>query len=140
MEDTRSFIRRNLKQFAENQGFEIAIWHEGRMAGQIGYNYLSWVDRKTELGYWLGAAFQGKGLVTRACRALVAHAFEEFNFNRVEIRCGTENRRSRAVPERLGFKQEGILKQAEWLHDHFIDLVVYRMLASEWRTAPVQPG
>lgn len=133
IENTHAFIRRNLAGLAENTGFNVAIWHRGEMAGQIGYNHLDWVNRKTEIGYWLGAQFQGRGLMTKACRALVAHAFDELKLNRVEMQCAVENRRSRRIPERLGFRQEGTLLQAEWMHDHFNDLVVYAMLAGEWR-------
>jgi ribosomal-protein-serine acetyltransferase len=130
---TEEFIQRNLLQFAENKGFEMGIWHKGSMAGQIGYNYLDWNDRRTELGYWLGASFQGKGLVTKSCRALIDYAFHELNFNRVEIRCGVGNTSSRKIPERLGFREEGVARESEWLHDRFIDLVIYGMLASDWK-------
>ena len=133
IERTRDFIKRNLKQFAENNGFEICIWHQGKIAGQIGYNYFDWHNRKTEIGYWLGAAFQGKGLVTRSCHVLIDHAFNELEFNRIEMRCGVENNKSRKIPEKLGFREEGILRQAEWLHDHFTDFVVYGLVASEWQ-------
>ena len=133
IENTHDFIRRNLARLAENQGFAVAIWHGGEMAGQIEYNYLDWVSRKTEIGYWLGARFQGKGLMTKACRALVTHAFDELKLNRVEMQCAVENRRSQRIPERLGFRREGTLLQAEWMHDHFNDLVVYAILADEWR-------
>ena len=133
IEDARAFIERNLKQFAENKGFNVAIWYRGEMAGQIGYNYLDWVNRKTEIGYWLGERFEGRGLMTKACRALVAHAFDELKLNRVEMQCAVQNRKSRRIPERLGFRQEGTLLQAEWVRDHFNDLVVYAMLADEWR-------
>ena len=133
VEHTLEWIKGNLKQFAENKGFEMCIWYQGKIAGQIGYNYLDWNDRRTEIGYWLGASFQGKGLITKACRALIDYAFNELNLNRVEIRCGVENKKSRKIPEKLGFREEGIVRQAEWLHDHFIDLVIYGMLAEEWR-------
>ena len=133
VEDTQNFIKRNLIQLAENNGFEICIWHKGEIAGQIGYNYFDWNDRRTEIGYWLGASFQGKGLVTKSCRTLIGYAFNGLKLNRVEIRCGFENKKSRKIPEKLGFKEEGIVRQAEWLHDHFIDLVIYGMLASEWQ-------
>ena len=51
----------------------------------------------------------------------------------MEILCATGNTRSRAIPERLGFTQEGIIRQAERFNDHYNDLVVYGMLASEWK-------
>ena len=53
--------------------------------------------------------------------------------NRVEIRCATENVRSRAVPERLGFKLEGILRQSIWRHKRYYDLAMYGILAEEWK-------
>ena len=62
IENTRSFIKRNLTRVANNEGFAVAIWYQGHMAGQIEYNYIDWTNKKTEIGYWLGASFQGKGL------------------------------------------------------------------------------
>jgi ribosomal-protein-serine acetyltransferase len=62
----------------------------------------------------------------------VTYAFDQYHLNKVEILCATGNTRSRAIPERLGFTQEGIIRQGERFHDHYNDLVVYGMLASEW--------
>ena len=133
VEDRKKFIRGALKQFAENNGFTAGIWHEGRLAGVIGYHSIDWENRTTAVGYWLAEEYQGQGLVTTACRALVDHAFEELNLNRVSIACATENKKSCAIPERLGFRREGVVRQAEWLYDHFVDHVVYATLASEWQ-------
>jgi ribosomal-protein-serine acetyltransferase len=69
--------------------------------------------------------------MTAACRAVVRHAFAEMHLQRVVIRCAVENRRSRAIPERLGFKLEGVEREAEWLYDHFVDLAVYSLLERE---------
>lgn len=129
---TRDWIRQNMHRFANGLGFEMAIWYKGKMAGQIGYNFFDTENHRTEIGYWLGKKYEGKGLVTRSCAALVSHAFRELGINRIEIRCGAENHKSRRIPERLGFVEEGVAREAEWLHDHFIDLVVYSMLKSEW--------
>ena len=138
IDDSRNFIRGTLQQFANSNGFQAGIWFKGTLAGVIGYNYIDWHNGKTELGYWLGESFQGHGLITRACRALTDHSFDELGLNRVEILCAAGNTRSRAVPERLSFTQEGILHQAEWLYDHYVDLVVYAMLADHWHSAPAE--
>ena len=85
----------------------------------------------TALGYWLGEEFQGRGLVTAACRRLVAHSFDVLRLHRVEIRCAVENHRSRAIPERLGFRLEGRFREAEWLYDHWVDHAVYALLTTD---------
>jgi ribosomal-protein-serine acetyltransferase len=136
-EQTLEFIRRNVKNFAENQGFSAQIVFRGRVAGNVGFNRMDWANRQTEIGYWLGASFQGRGLMTKACRAFVSYAFEELKLNRVEISCAAANARSRAIPERLGFTQEGVLRQAGIARGHFHDLIVYSMLAGEWNEGAV---
>jgi len=70
--------------------------------------------------------------MTASCRACISHAFTELKLNRVEIRCAVENRKSRAIPERLGFRFEGTLREAQWLYDHFVEHALYGMLAREW--------
>jgi len=132
VDQTREWIVQNLQNFASGAGYEVGIWHNGAIAGQIGYNGLETPSHKVEIGYWLGASFQGNGLIIRSCRIMIDHAFLNLGINRVEIKCGTENLKSRKVPERLGFTEEGIARQAEWLHGRYIDLAVYSLLASEW--------
>lgn len=130
--DTEAFIENRLEQHADGLGLHAAIWHHGALAGLIGMLPIHWPNRTVEIGYWLGAAFQGKGLMTQACRTLVAHSFDTLGLHRIEIRAATGNTRSRAIPERLGFTQEGIQRQAEWLYDHWLDMAVYSLLQEEW--------
>ena len=132
VEDSKGFIRAALGQLANNDGFQAGLWHGGELAGVVGYHGIDWRNRKTSLGYWLGAEFSGKGLMTRSCRALTTHAFEAYGLNRVTIVCATENSKSRAIPERLGFESEGVQRQAEWLYDRFVDYALYGMLAGDW--------
>ena len=135
VDDTRTFIRAAQAQAAQNNGAQLAIKIDGHIAGIVGHHQIDWRNRLTSLGYWIGEAYQGRGLVTASCRALITHAFDEARLNRVEIRCAVENRKSRAIPARLGFRQEGLLRDAEWLYDHFVDHVVYAILVKEWRVA-----
>lgn len=134
-EDTRNFIKGTMDQWARNDGFTAGIWYQGQPVGAIGYHCIDWPNLLTGIGYWLSASHQGRGLMTKACRALVEHAFTDLGLNRIEIRCAPGNKKSCAIPERLGFTREGTSRQAEWLYDHFIDLVVYSMLADEWPSA-----
>jgi ribosomal-protein-serine acetyltransferase len=66
-------------------------------------------------------------------RALTTHGFGSLGLHRMEIHAATENVKSRAVAERLGFTQEGVAKGAEWLHQRWVDHAVYAMLPDRWR-------
>jgi ribosomal-protein-serine acetyltransferase len=128
---TLDFIRKTRQQLEKDEGLQMVIVLNGQIAGVVGF-----VERKREansagLGYWLAEAHQGRGLMTRAVSALTDHAFDKWDLNRVEIQAGTGNRKSRAVPERLGFQQEGVLRDYERVGDRYIDIVVYSLLARE---------
>jgi ribosomal-protein-serine acetyltransferase len=129
------FIRLTRRQFTDNNGFQAAIVSNGEIVGVTGFHAVDWANRATSIGYWLGERHQGRGTMTEAVRALVDHAFEAWTLNRVEIRAAPENHRSRAIPERLGFVEEGTLSEAERIGDRFLDNVVYATLASRWETA-----
>ena len=129
--DTESFIHEALEQFVLGEAVHVGIWYGGAFAGVIGFHRINTEHRLGEIGYWLGETFQGKGIMTRACRAMVAYGFSELKLNRIEIHCAPENRKSRAIPERLGFQEEGILRQAERLRDRFVDNIVYGLVASD---------
>ena len=98
----------------------------------VGLHYIRWNTGRTELGYWLSEDVQGQGIATRTVRGLCAYCFNELKLGRVEIRCATENARSRRVPERLGFTQEGILRRMDKLEHGWADWAVYGLLADEW--------
>ena len=132
VEDERAFIAANRQRFARENGFNAGIWHDGRLVGGVGLHYVDRLNRKTEIGYWLAASAQGKGIMTRAVRAVLRKMFDVQKLNRVVLYAATENRRSRAVAERVGFTLEGVAREAEWLYDRFVDLAIYSMLASEW--------
>jgi ribosomal-protein-serine acetyltransferase len=135
LDGTLEFIRQARKQAADNLGFQRAMTDEGRIVGTIGFHRVEWEHRLTSIGYWIAQEAQGRGIVTRSVHALTGHALDAWMLNRVEIRAGVENLRSRAIPERLGFVQEGVLREAERVGDRFVDHAVYSMLAREWTPA-----
>ena len=132
VQDVRDFITRVIAQMEANQGPNAGIWHGDELAGCIGCHPIDWANRNCSIGYWLAEAYQGRGLMTQCCNAILAYLFEEMDLHRVEIRCGTGNLRSCAIPRRLGFTREGVVRQAEWVNDRWVDLVVWSMLQHEW--------
>jgi len=133
VEDVRLFIMRVLDQYHSNLGPQCGLWTQGALRGTLGCHPIDWPNRNCSIGYWLDAAEEGKGLITRGCAALLDYLFDELGLHRVEIRCGTGNRRSCAIPERLGFTREGVVRGAEWVNDRWVDLVVWGLLEEDWR-------
>jgi ribosomal-protein-serine acetyltransferase len=132
VDDTRDHIRRARDQAERDDGLQAVIVCDGRIVGGAGYHRIDRANHSTSIGYWLAEDAQGRGIMTRAVGAMVTIAFSDWQLNRVEIRCAPENARSRAIPERLGFREEGTLRQAERIGDRYLDSVVYSMLASDW--------
>lgn len=126
--DTAGFLRRARTQVERNDGFQAAIVDAGAIVGVAGYHGVDWAHRATSLGYWLAEASQGRGTMTAAVRALTDHALTGWDLVRVEIRAALENHRSRAIPERLGFREEGTLRRAERVGGRYLDLAVYAMV------------
>ena len=135
---TLAFIRATPRQVGDNDGLQTAIVRDGALIGAVGFHGVDWRHRSTSIGYWLAEDQQGRGIATVAVRALVEHAFAAWALNRVEIRAGVDNLRSRAIPERLGFREEGTLLEAERVGDRYVDHVLYAMLAADWpdQTSP----
>ncbi|MDX2004988.1 MAG: GNAT family protein [Meiothermus sp.] len=128
--DTATFIQGRLDALARGTGFDLTIWQRGQIAGTVGLFDLN--GFKGEIGYWLGQGFEGQGLMSRSVSALLDYGFGELGLARVQIKAHTENLRSRAVPERLGFRLEGVLKNDAKLHGNLGDHALYAMTSLEW--------
>ncbi|MDQ0343269.1 RimJ/RimL family protein N-acetyltransferase [Lederbergia wuyishanensis] len=105
---------------------------KGNIVGVASFNSINWANKTAYIGYWLVEEYQGNGIMTKVARALTDYAFTELKLNKVEIRAAVENKKSRSIPERLGFVNEGCIRNAEWLYDHYVDHVIYGILADEW--------
>jgi ribosomal-protein-serine acetyltransferase len=141
IDDTRKFIGSTQQQFAEGIGLAASIRDLGGaedrllnpvMVGLIGFNRIETQNRIGYVGYWLAAEYQGRGIMTAACRSLIDYAFGKMDLNRIVITCATENKSSRAIPQRLGFTHEGTARDAEWLYDRFVNHEIYALLQREW--------
>ena len=129
----RKFLTEGILARKERKSLGLAIFRRGELIGSIGFVEFDWKARKTEIGYWIDKSVEGRGIITRATRMLIDYAFDELDMNRIEIQCSAENVRSAAVPERLGFKLEGYLRQAEFRNGKLHDFKIYSLLAEDDR-------
>jgi ribosomal-protein-serine acetyltransferase len=140
VDDTREvavverFIDSTLRQFAGQLGFQAGIFFKRKLVGITGYQPIDPVNRIGEIGYWLSQSHQGQGIMTKCNQAVVRAGFEELGLNKIEIHY-TSNLRSRAMAVRLGFVEEGILRQRQWLYGRYVDHVVYSMLKREFKSS-----
>jgi ribosomal-protein-serine acetyltransferase len=129
--DSAEFLRGAIERIAAGTALELLIEHDGAPCGIVGYRAIDPANRAAEIGYWLAAPAGGKGVMTSAVAALVRHGFEALGLHRQVIQAALGNRRSRRIAERLGFRQDGVLRDGEWLYDHFVDLAVYTRLRTD---------
>jgi ribosomal-protein-serine acetyltransferase len=131
------YIETMREQFQRGLGFTAGIWYRTdpnevhQMVGNLSYR-VSPEIRSVELGYWLSRDHTGRGIVTRAVRNAIDYALVESGLNRVLIVTATANRASCAIPERLGFHLDGVLRDAAMVNGCYVDHAYYTMMASEW--------
>ena len=130
-EAVRRFIRACLEGFASGSQAQTYVRFHGAIVGSCGLR-IHGSPGLGEIGYWLDGEHEGRGIATRAARALVDAAFRERRLARVELRTAVDNVRSRALAERLGFRHEGVLRNAQAFADRRVDMALYAILARDW--------
>jgi ribosomal-protein-serine acetyltransferase len=128
------------RHHAKTHAVHAVIRSRGRICGMINTINVDWINRWTVFSYWLSASHQGRGIMTGCCRLMINHAFGHWNLNRITIECATENRKSRAIPERLGFTLEGTVRGIERIGDRFVDHALYGLLRHEWASPANRQG
>ncbi len=122
-----------LYEYHQNTGLRAGIFYKGKLNGCIELHNVDYFNRLASMGYFLAKTAEGKGLVTRSAKALIEYAFTVLGLNRIEIRAGEKNVKSRAIPERLGFTMEGKIRQGEFLHGYFQHIILYGLIKDDWR-------
>jgi RimJ/RimL family protein N-acetyltransferase len=111
-EDVETNIRDSIAKFITREDLRLHLLDKvtGEFIGSSGLHRINWDIPKFEIGYWIDTRHSGRGYITESTEAITNFAFNELRAKRVEIRCDSTNTRSRAIPEKLGFTLEGILK------------------------------
>ena len=135
LQDQEERLREHEKLREEGKTFAYCIFLKQEkgpdlLAGTIGLHHVIDINRRGELGYWLGADFEGRGIMSEAVTAM-EQACWSAGFHHLQIRCAVHNSRSTAVPQRLGYTLDGRIREA-WFHlDEWHDELVFTKLQGE---------
>lgn len=131
-EDAVKYLKNCEILYQEGKEISFVIISGEELVGRIGIHHIDHQNKVGAIGYWLSKTLEGKGIITKCCAKLLDYGFRKLNLNRIEIKAAAENFKSQAIPQRLNFVREGVLRQAEIVNHTFYDLVLYSMLRSEW--------
>ena len=117
--------------YRDKKAIQVVIEYRNSLIGLVDYHEIDIDNEVGRIGYWLGEEFNGHGYMASAVREMLSIGFYDLELNRIEIHCATSNVKSRAIPERLGFIQEGVLRSSEKVNGRFLDNAIYGLLKNE---------
>ena len=130
VEDTRRLINKFADKYEKKVAIRwgISIREENKVIGTCGYH--NWVKGyfKAEIGYELSSTYWKKGIMTEALLEVINFGFKEMNLNRIEALVYPENLASLEMLKKIGFKQEGLLKEYAFFNGGFEDLIMLSLL------------
>lgn len=137
-EDSKKYIIGELENFKNKKTADFGIFYQEKLVGSMGFNKIDSVNQKAEIGYWIDSDYEGKGIMTKCVTSIINYGFNELNLNRIEIRCSVLNKRSAAIPQRLGFTLEATLREDHKITDpetgvEFTDGLIFGILKKEWQ-------
>lgn len=116
-----------------NRPIDLEVWFHDELVGSIMMSRLEDSSTALEFGYWISENYEGKGIITRCISALMDYAIDEMGIQRFVIGCAVNNQRSRAVPERLGYRLHMTQPNEEVVGKFIYDRVVYGIRSATWR-------
>ncbi|MEV8533651.1 GNAT family protein [Streptomyces sp. NPDC051211] len=133
-----------LQGYADQQAADTrriyGIWRDGTLVGGVMFTKFDAASGVCEIGCWLEADGAGRGLVTRACRALIDWAFTERGMSRVEWSVASGNTRSIDAARRLGMTRDGVLRQRYPYRGVRHDSEIWSILSEEWAPGAEAPA
>lgn len=127
-EDEKSLLESDI----DPQSASWFIQLDNKIVGRIGFVSLSRGNNRGEIGYWLDKDASGHGVMTEAFRLIEKNAFEEWGFNRIQLKIDPDNNKSLGVAKRMNYKSEGVLRQEHFINGEYRDGILFSKLKSEY--------
>jgi ribosomal-protein-alanine N-acetyltransferase len=121
--------------FADGTGVRWVITErdQGLYIGDVGYCEVKDMHKRAEVGYKLARAYWRRGMMSEALTAVLGYGFGSMGLNRIEALVDPRNAGSAGLLHKLGFADEGVLREYEYERGAFIDLITMSLLRREWR-------
>ena len=135
LEERQMKLAREAAAWVLREQLTYGVWlgTSERYIGDLGFYRPDWRLRRFEIGYWLRSTEVGHGYVTEGARLLCDLAFELFEARKVFVQCDGDNARSAQVAIRLGFREEGRLRNhSQKPNGDPVDTLIYGILREEW--------
>ncbi|HEV2582118.1 MAG TPA: GNAT family protein [Ktedonobacteraceae bacterium] len=135
VDESRDWIIHQIAGWLTRESLVVGFWDAAtqRYLGGSGYHVRDWEIGYYEIGYWIRVTAEGHGYVTETIRLLTDYAFETLKANRLEIRCDELNVRSAAIPRRLGYIEEGLLRNDTITPGGDLrNTLVFSLITGEW--------
>ncbi|WP_149184134.1 GNAT family N-acetyltransferase [Streptomyces sp. TRM49041] len=129
----RTFLQRYAEKAAADTGRIYGIWQDGTLVGGVLFRIMDVDAGNCEAGCWLEPAAVGRGLVTRAVRAIIDWAVDVRGLHRVEWHVDAANTPSINVAKRLGMTRDGVMREEYLYRGVRHDTEIWSVLAPEWR-------
>lgn len=133
LEYTRLYMKQVEKGYKQGifYDFGVIFKENNKLIGTCGFARIDNANSTAEAGYVLNPDYWGRGLAAEALSAVIRMGFEKQGFNRIEARYMAENIRSRRVMEKCGMSYEGILREAVFAKDSYVDVGVCAILRKD---------
>ncbi|MDO6748192.1 GNAT family N-acetyltransferase [Gilvimarinus sp. 1_MG-2023] len=137
--DTRAFIALTINESRAGTSYTFAIKLHGAIIGICSIDAIETTRGRANLGYWLAEEHCGQGIMTLCVRQLLDIAFTQLSLQQLNLNTAECNQKSRAVAQRLGFRQGHKILQAEDLYGEWVDHIRYTIHKNDWQKMNVAP-
>lgn len=129
----------NLHDLWNKPSFRWFLEVDGRLFGNVSLKNINKMMLTAEIAYGVGEAFQGKGLATASVAILVEKIFQETDLRKLIAMVHDQNFPSRKLLSRLGFKEEGLLREHYLINGKPENEIIFGLLKYEWSGHPSLP-
>lgn len=127
-----AMVRRLKAEARENRTLPWVVTYDGALVGQLTVGGISWGSlRGAYIGYWVDSRVAGRGIMPIAVGMATDFCFRQLGLHRIEINVRPENQASRRIPEKLGFRVEGLRPRYLHIDGDWRDHMTYALVAED---------